>query len=79
MNFFPETQQKFQEAEAHAQETGRKLQVLMDAVTNQQLSGPRPIPPESMTSASQETMSAQGQLQWHQSSQGKNDAIFKAF
>ena len=67
-----ETQQKSQETEI-------KLHVLMDAMTNQQSSGPRPIPLELMTSASQETMSAQGQLQWHQSSQGRNRLIFKAF
>ena len=51
----------------------------MDAMTKQQQSGSRPMPLESMTSASQETMSAQRQLQWHHSSQGKNGVIFKAF
>ena len=49
----------------------------MDAVTNQQPSGPRPIPLESAKSISQETMSAQSRLQWHQSSQGRNEVLFK--
>ena len=62
-----------------SQETDIKLQVLMDAMTTQQQSGPRPMPLESRTSTSQETISAQSQLQWHQSSQGRNGVIFKAF
>ena len=65
-----ETQQKSQETEI-------KLQVLMDAMTNQQPSGPRPIHLESTTSASQQTMSAQRQFQWQQSSQGRNEVISK--
>ena len=66
-DFIPETQRKFQEAEEHAQETGRKLQILMDTVSNQQQSGPHPIPRDSSTS-----ISAQRKLQWQQSSQGNS-------
>ena len=77
---FPETQRKAEEAEAHAQETGRKLQVLMDAVNScsieSQHSGPRPVSSNATTSASQHTISAQRQLQWHQSSQGKFSNLF---
>ena len=80
---FQETQRKAQETEAHAQETGRKLQVLMDAVNScsveSQHSGPRPVPPNATTSASQRTISAQRRLQWHQSSQGKFSYLFVAF
>ena len=71
---FPETRRKFQEAEAHAQETGRKLQVLMDAVNScsieSQHPGPRPVSANATTSGSQQTISAQRQLQWQQSYQG---------
>ena len=76
--FFQEMQRKVQEAEnklkevaEHAQKTGRKLQVLMNAGNCKQ-SDPRPIPPNATTSTSQQTISAQRQLQWQQSSQGRN-------
>ena len=73
---FPETRRKAQETEADAQETGRKLQVLMDAVNScsieSQCSGPRPVSSNATTSALQQTISAQRQLQWQQSSQGRN-------
>ena len=57
-----------------AQETGRKLQVLMDAVNSSSIesqhSGPRPLPQNTTTSTSQQTISAQRQIQWRQSSYG---------
>ena len=71
---FRETQRKAQEVDAHAQETGRKLQVLMDAVNScsieLQHSCPRPVSSNATTSGSQQTISAQRQLQWQQSYQG---------
>ena len=66
---FSETQRRAQETEAHAQETGRKLQVLMEAVNSSsggtQSSGLCPIPPDATTFVSQRTVFAQKQLEWH--------------
>ena len=71
---FPETWRKAQEIEAHEQETGRKLQVLMDAVNSSSIesqhSSPRPVSSHATTSGSQQTISAQRQFQLQQSYQG---------
>ena len=59
-------------------ETGWKLQLLMDACTpRDQASSARPVPQNATTSGSQQTISAQRQLLWQQSSQGNNkDPLF---
>ena len=70
---FSETRRKVQEADAHAQETGRKLQVLMDAV-NSEDPCLRPITyPCATTYASQQTTSAQRRFRLHQSCHGRNN------
>ena len=70
---FLETRRRGQEANAHAQETGRKLQVLMDAV-NSEHPCPRPITyPWATTYASEQTIAAQRQFRLHQSCHGRNN------
>ena len=70
---FSETRRKVQEADAHAQETGRKLQVSMDAV-NSEHPCLRPITyPCATTYASHQTIAAQRKVRLHQSCQGRNN------
>ena len=51
----------------------------MDAVTDQQPSGPRPFPLESISVSSEEKMSAQRQLQWQESYGGDNLLKFTGY
>ena len=61
MNFLSfSTQAIFTE---HAHETERKLLFLMDAVHYQNAPGPRPVTQNATTSAAQQTISVQRQLQ----------------
>ena len=62
-----EMERRLEEAQEHAQETGRTLQYLMDAVNSQPREAhPLPVPANASTSATQQTISAQRQIQWHQ-------------
>ena len=69
-----ETERRLQEANDNAKETGKKLQVLMNAVKYGQ-PGVHPVTPIVATTTSQQTTSTQRQFEWHQSSQGSLENI----